>query len=131
MRTAGSSTAPKKQGSAGSVTKSPSVSHASVQLDTLSLLICVAEDCFKKGREHVQAIGKALHPSSVKEYHKLIATGLGCLEMAMQSNKAWPRLEARIRLRYASVLVEETTNYMEAETALLKGIGLCERVCSL
>lgn len=119
----------KKPGSVGSVTKSPSVSHASVQVDTLSLLICVAEDCFSKARASVRDVGKALQPEPVKEYHKLVATGLGCLDVAMQSSKIWPRLEARIRLRYASVLVEETTNYMEAETTLTKGISLCERVC--
>ncbi|OIW29773.1 hypothetical protein CONLIGDRAFT_654231 [Coniochaeta ligniaria NRRL 30616] len=118
---------PKKQGSVSSVTKSPSVSHASVQVDTLSLLICVAEDCFAKARACVRDVGKSLNPDTVKEYHKLIATGLGCLDVAMQSNKIWPRLEARIRLRYASILVEETTNYMEAETTLMKGINLCER----
>jgi hypothetical protein len=119
---------PKKPGSASSVTKSPSVSHASVQIDTLSLLICVAEDCFSKARACVRDVGKSLQPEIVKEYHKLIATGLGCLDVAMQSNKIWPRLEARIRLRYANILVEETTNYMEAETTLMKGISLCERV---
>lgn len=119
---------PKKPGTASSVTKSPSVSHSSVQVDTLSLLICVAEDCFSKARACVRDVGKSLQPEAVKEYHKLIATGLGCLDVAIQSNKILPRLEARIRLRYASVLVEETTNYMEAETALMKGISLCERV---
>jgi hypothetical protein len=118
----------KKPGSVSSVTKSPSVSHASVQVDTLSLLVCVAEDCFSKARASVRDVGKLLQPETVKEYHKLIATGLGCLDVAMQSSKIWPRLEARIRLRYANVLVEETTNYMEAETTLMKGISLCERV---
>ena len=31
-------------------------------------------------------------------------------------------------LRYASVLVEETTNIEKAETVLSKGISLCEKV---
>lgn len=121
----------KKRLSVGSVSKSPSVSNASVPVDTLSLLVCVAEDCFSKARASVRDVGKSLQPEVVKEYHKLIATGLGCLEVAMQSNKSWPRLEARIRLRYANILVEETTNYMEAETALMRGISLCERVCHI
>lgn len=64
----------------------------------------------------------------VAEHHKLVTTGLGCLEVAMKSNKLWPRLEARLCLRYASVLIEETTNLMEAETALTRGISVCEKV---
>lgn len=120
----------KRQNSAHSVARSPSVGHAAPPVDTLSLLICVAEDCFSKARQSVQEVGRSLHPDTVKEYHKLIATGLGCLDVALQSNKVWPRLEARIRLRYASMLVQETTNYMEAETTLMKGISLCEKVCS-
>jgi len=64
----------------------------------------------------------------VAEHHKLVATGLGCLEVALKSRKLWPRLEARLMLRYASVLVEETTNIEKAETVLSKGISLCEKV---
>lgn len=33
-----------------------------------------------------------------------------------------------MRLRYARTLFEETDNDIEAETALSKGIDLCERV---
>ena len=69
--------------------------------------------------------------SEVKEYNKMVATGLGCLEVAMNSNKLFPRLEARLCLRYASVLVEETNNITEAETALTRGILVCEKVCDL
>lgn len=72
-------------------------------------------------------MGRSLHPDTLKEYHKLIATGLACLDVALQSNKLVPRLEARVRLRYASMLLEETTNYAEAETILTKGISVSEK----
>ncbi|RMJ21535.1 hypothetical protein PHISP_07593 [Aspergillus sp. HF37] len=36
-------------------------------------------------------------------------------------------MEALVRLRYARILFEETDNNLEAETALSKGIDLCER----
>ena len=124
----GSPAISKKTGSVGSVARSPSVSHAPVQVDTLSLLVRVAEDCFAKARASARDVGKTLQPEAVKEYHKLVATGLGCLDVAMQASKIPPRLEARIRLRYANLPAEETTNYMEAETTLMKGISLCERV---
>lgn len=34
-----------------------------------------------------------------------------------------------MRLRYAAVLREETENLMEAETALSKGVTICDKVC--
>ncbi len=67
-------------------------------------------------------------PQNLHEYHKLIATGLRCLQVVLDNTKLAPRLEARVRFRYASILCEETNNVMEAETALTKGITLCERV---
>ena len=73
-------------------------------------------------------IARTMTNEEVTEHHKLIATGLGCLEVAMKSNRLWPRLEARLCLRYAGVLIEETTNLMEAETALTRGIAVCEKV---
>ena len=63
------------------------------------------------------------------EYQKLIATGLSCLETILSSNRLTPRQEAKVRLRYASILYEDTESLMEAETALTKGIKLCDKVC--
>lgn len=50
----------------------------------------------------------------LEEYHKLIATGIACLESALK-NYRHPdaRREARIRLRLAMLLVEETENHEE------------------
>ncbi|KAK6432434.1 hypothetical protein LTR95_011391, partial [Oleoguttula sp. CCFEE 5521] len=61
-------------------------------------------------------------------YHAMIATTLGCLESA---SKDWgthePRKQARIRLKLAEVLLEETTNSEELADLLVKGIDHCER----
>ncbi|OQN98246.1 hypothetical protein B0A48_15522 [Cryoendolithus antarcticus] len=61
-------------------------------------------------------------------YHAMIATALGCLESA---SKDWgthePRKQARIRLKLAEVLLEETTNSEELADLLVKGIDHCER----
>ncbi|KAI1636414.1 cohesin loading factor-domain-containing protein [Biscogniauxia mediterranea] len=112
-----------------SSTRSPAQTPALIphHLDTNSLLICVAEEFFEKARKSSLDVAETVNAQSLHEYQKLVATGLGCLEVALQSNKLAPRLEARIRLRYASILCEETNNVMEAETALTKGITLCER----
>ncbi|KUI52682.1 hypothetical protein VP1G_00250 [Cytospora mali] len=115
---------------APNVTKSPSMSHAqtpSSHFDTPAVLICVADDCFQAAHSAVQNIATTLDQTNMNEYYKLIATGLGCLDAALSLNKLPPRTEANIRLRYATILSEETDNLMEAETALTKGIAVCEK----
>ncbi|ETS80222.1 hypothetical protein PFICI_07751 [Pestalotiopsis fici W106-1] len=118
------------------LTRSPSVSSARSPAptpgliphqDTNSLLVCVAEEMFTKARGEVLRLADTLDPRDIQEYHKMIATGLGCLETVLASNKIQPKIEAKVRLRYASILCEETNNIMEAETALAKGITLCEK----
>lgn len=69
----------------------------------------------------------SLDQTTMDEYYKLIATGLGCLEAALALNKLPPRAEANVRLRYATILSEETDNLTEAEVALTKGIAVCEK----
>ncbi|OTA61078.1 hypothetical protein K449DRAFT_331520 [Hypoxylon sp. EC38] len=119
------------------VTRSPSVSSARSpaptpglvphHADTNSLLICLAEEFFSKARKESVSMAENVDAQNLHEYQKLVATGLGCLEVVLDSPKLAPRLEAKVRFRYASILCEETNNVMEAETALTKGITLCER----
>lgn len=91
-------------------------------------MVAIAEECLDKARASSHDVAMSLCPNQVDEYQKLIATGLSCLEAAMQSNRLPPREDARVRLRYAAILQEETENLMEAETAIGKGITLCEKV---
>ncbi|KAM7187969.1 MAU2 chromatid cohesion factor [Rhypophila sp. PSN 637] len=113
--------------SGGGVTKSPMLSPPSTHVETLPILLCIAEDCFSQASLGAQNVAKSMSGPEVDQHHKLLSTGLGCLEIALKSNKLPPRLEARLCLRYASILTEETTNLMEAETALTRGIALCEK----
>jgi hypothetical protein len=96
--------------------------------DSLSLLIPLAEEYFEAAHKLGPSVSTSMTPSNVDTYQRLIATGLGCLDKALRKGKLAPRMEANVRLRYAGVLHEETENTMEAETALAKGIVLCERV---
>ncbi|KAK0735627.1 cohesin loading factor-domain-containing protein [Apiosordaria backusii] len=109
------------------VARSPATPSSSVHTETLPLLICVAEDCFEKANAAAQKVAKSMSDAEVADHHKLVATGLGCLDVALKSNKLWPRLEARLCLRYASILIDETTNIMEAETTLTRGIAVCDK----
>lgn len=57
-----------------------------------------------------------------------MAAGIGCLKSVLKNfRQSDPRKEARIRLRLASLLHEETEDAEEAEEILGKGIALCER----
>jgi hypothetical protein len=90
--------------------------------------MAIAEECIAKARAAVHDVAMSMQPDMVDEYQKLIATSLACFEAALQSNRLSPREEARVRLRYAAILQEETENQMEAETTLSKGITLCDKV---
>ena len=105
------------------------IQKADVEIDQPNLLMSVAEEFFDAAHELAPSVAASMTPENVDAYQKLIATGLSCLETALKNVKLGPRIEANIRLRYAGVLYEETENYMEAETALSKGIALCDRVC--
>ena len=120
---------PRRPSSSAGVAKSPATSQAPSYVETLPLLLHVAEDCFEKANAAAQQAARTMTASEVAEHHKLVATGLGCLDVALKSNKLWPRLEARLCLRYTSILIEETTNITEAETTLTRGISVCEKVC--
>ncbi|KFA76317.1 hypothetical protein S40288_02982 [Stachybotrys chartarum IBT 40288] len=107
--------------------KSPAVQHKPRPVDTLPIMVAVAEECLDKAHASVHDVAMSMHPDFVDEYQRLIATSLACLEATLQSNRLTPRDEARVRLRYAALLQEETENLMVAETALTKGIALCDK----
>ncbi|KAF2206992.1 hypothetical protein CERZMDRAFT_71875 [Cercospora zeae-maydis SCOH1-5] len=72
--------------------------------------------------------GKEVSEDLLDEYQNLLSTGLGCLDSVLKNYRiSDPRKEARIRLRYACLLYEETENLTDAEECLSKGISLCER----
>lgn len=50
----------------------------------------------------------------IEEYHELVAMAMGCLDSALKNFRhASARKEARIRLRLASLMIEETENSEE------------------
>ncbi|EHL01641.1 putative MAU2 chromatid cohesion factor like protein [Glarea lozoyensis 74030] len=102
-------------------------SPSGVSSDSVSLLLPLAEEYFEAAHKLAPLISTSMAPDNVDTYQRLIATGLGCLDAALRKGKLTPRIEATVRLRYSGVLHEETENTMEAETALAKGIVLCER----
>lgn len=98
-------------------------------IDNQAVLLCLSDEYINAA----YSIGASLSTAEVDEahldhYHSLLATGMGCLDTVLKNYRIHDaRKEARIRLRLASLLVEETDNDLEAEECLSKGISACER----
>ncbi|KAJ5570275.1 uncharacterized protein N7459_009705 [Penicillium hispanicum] len=96
-------------------------------VDYQVLLLSLADEYLNAAHRHGTTMALSTNQADVEQYYKLVATGLGCLEAVLKNWRLQPRKEALVRLRYARTLFEETENDIEAETALSKGIDLCER----
>ncbi|KAF7718682.1 Uncharacterized protein PECH_001460 [Penicillium ucsense] len=96
-------------------------------VDYQVLLLSLADEYLNAAHRHGTRTALGTSQANVEEYYKLVSTGLGCLEAVLKNWRLQPRKEALVRLRYARTLYEETENDLEAETALSKGIDLCER----
>lgn len=62
----------------------------------------------------------------LESYDKLIVTALACMDAVLKRWRLQPLLEAKLRLKYAKVLIEETQNEYETETCLARGIDLAK-----
>lgn len=78
-----------------------------------------------RGNEMLEALRKG--EAQLDDYYKLVSTALGCMETVLKRFRLPPLKEAQLRLHFAKTLYDETENDLEAETALSKGIDLCER----
>ena len=119
------------------VSSSPLTELASSQLppasqpsvDYQAVLLALADDYINAayGMSGAIATGNSSDEDQ-DEYYGLVSAAMGCLESVLNNyRQSDPRKEARIRLRLASLLVEETENDQEAEEMLSKGIALCDR----
>ena len=96
-------------------------------LDYQVLLLALADEYLDAAHGQGMVVALAQREAQMRQYYQLVAAGLGCLESLLQNYRHQPRMEALITLRYAKVLYEETSNDLEAEQALSKGIELCDR----
>lgn len=109
------------------VRQAPKPVRAEPPVDYQVLLLSLAEEFFAAAYNYGSMADIAQREPEVQAYYKLIATGLGCLEAVLRHFKLVPERECNVRLRYATILYEETDNTMEAEEALSKGISLADR----
>ncbi|KAL4918024.1 cohesin loading factor-domain-containing protein [Aspergillus aurantiobrunneus] len=118
---------PSKKQTQKQPTQQPAQKPAKPGIDYQVLLLAMADEYLNSAHSHGTTVALLSREMGLEEYYRLVATGLGCLEAVLKNWRLQPRVEALVRLRYARILFEETENDLEAETALSKGIDLCER----
>ncbi|KAL8761878.1 MAG: hypothetical protein Q9184_002041 [Pyrenodesmia sp. 2 TL-2023] len=111
---------PRATVSASAASQNPFVDHS-------HLLLGLAEEYLAAARGKAYSRTSKDRSNNMRQYYKLLTTGLACLETVLKRFKVQPQLEANVRLRYASVLYEDTENMLEAEQCLSEGIKLCDR----
>lgn len=107
---------------------SPVTGPNKLPIDYQVLMLALAEEYISEARRNSKVIALNSSAEQAARYYQLIAQGLGCMDTVLTR---WqfqdPRTEARLRLRYASLLYEETENDTLAQEVLSKGVTLCER----
>jgi Cohesin loading factor len=96
-------------------------------VDYQLLLLALADEYLEAAHSSDMLAALAKGDAQLDEYYKLVSTALGCMETVLKKFRILPVKEATLRLHFARTLYEETDNDLEAETALSKGIDLCER----
>ena len=116
------------------VKSSPAVSTSKrshqpdLPVDYQVLLLALADEYITKAHGMTAVLVRSMAEADVEQYHKLIASGLGCMESVLKNFKfPDPRIEARLVHRYCSLLFEETENDDVAHEVLSRAIKMCER----
>lgn len=109
------------------IARSPAPGPHKSHLALETILLHVADECLAGAQAAAPRLVRSCSKAGLAEYHKLVATGLTCLERAITSGKLSGRVEAKARLRYAAIVLEETEDLMYAETMLSQGIALAEK----
>lgn len=107
----------------------PMPAEISSTIDNQAALLALSDEYISAAYSMSSSLSTAeVDEEQLDHYHSLLATGMGCLETVLKNYRiSDARKEARIRLRFASLLFEETDNDLEAEECLSKGISACER----
>lgn len=95
--------------------------------DLSVMLLSAADEYIAAARGMGALVAREKREADVRQYYKLMATGLGCMDTVLRDFSLMPRDEAKLRLRYASLLVEETDNTAEIDEVISKQISLCGR----
>lgn len=108
-------------------TKHVHVSRKQLPVDLSVMLLSAADEYVTAAHGMSSVIVRYKRAKDVRLYQKLIATAMGCMDTVLKDFNMLPRDEAKLRLRYASLLIEETDNTSAIEEILSKQISLCGR----
>lgn len=90
--------------------------------DLMVLILSAADEYIAAARSLGSLAALSQRSADHDQYYKLMAAAMGCMETVLKKYSQIPRDEAKLRLRYASLLVEETDNNQEIEETLAKGV---------
>ncbi|KAH6642580.1 cohesin loading factor-domain-containing protein [Boeremia exigua] len=105
----------------------PQLPHKAAPVDLSIMLLSTADEYIAAARSIGPTIARQKRNIDIRQYYKLMSTAMGCMDAVLRKFNLQPREEAKLRLRYASLLIEETDNTTEIDAILSKGISLCAR----
>lgn len=91
------------------------------------MLLSAADEYIAAARGMASLVVRDKREADLRQYYKLMSTGMGCMDTVLKEFSMVPRDEAKLRLRYAALLIEETDNTSEIDEVLSKQISLCGR----
>ena len=106
----------------GHVRRSPHAPPKVLPTDLTVLLLDAADEYINAAHSMGSMAAISRQGGDLSHYCKLMTTGLACMEAILKRYNQTPRDEAKLRLRYASLLIEETENDVEIEEVLSKGV---------
>lgn len=92
------------------------------------LILSAADEYITAARSLGSAAAMKPKSAELDQYYRLMATAMGCMETVLKKYNQTPRDEALLRLRYASLLVEETDNTQDIEETLAKGVSPVDQI---
>ncbi|KNG51145.1 cohesin loading factor [Stemphylium lycopersici] len=113
-------------------TKRPQPPQKALPAELSDLLLTAADEYIAAARGMGSLFSRERKEADMRQYYKLMSTAMGCMDTVLRDFNMPPRDEAKLRLRYASLMIEETD--IEAtdissriEEVLSKQISLCGR----
>ncbi len=91
------------------------------------MLLSAADEYIAAARGMGSLVVRDKREADLQMYYKLMSTAMGCMDTVLKEFSMLPRDEAKLRLRYATLLVEETDNATDIDEMLSKQISLCGR----
>ncbi|KAF1834636.1 hypothetical protein BDW02DRAFT_568871 [Decorospora gaudefroyi] len=113
-------------------TKRPHAPHKALPAELSDLLLSAADEYIVAARGMGSLFVRERKEAHIRQYYKLMSTAMGCMDTVLSEFNMPPRDEAKLRLRYAALMVEETDIELtdissRIEEILTKQISLCGR----